>query len=118
MNDTAPTREQIAAEMAAAREAESAAADRARAAQALAEVTAKPGLWYRPVGDDEQEYVVGCDGRALGRMWRGADGTLLHGWTCAPFGATERLGPHRTARACAAALATACGVTPTHEMTT
>jgi hypothetical protein len=117
MNDTAPTREQIVAELAEAQAAVDDAAARMYAADALHEVTSLPGLRYAPATADLSSYVVGCDGQAIGRMWRGPEGHLLGGWTCAPFGATDRLGPYQTARAAAAALAQECGVTPTHEAT-
>ncbi len=116
MSQPAPSREQITAELEAARAAADEAAVRLHTAEAFHHVTSQPGLRYATIAPDSPEYVVGCDGRALGRMWRGPTGGLLHGWTCAPFGATDRLGPFNTARAAAAGLAKACHVTPTHEM--
>ncbi len=116
MTDPAPSRAQIAAELESARVAAEEAALRLHAAEAFHNVTSQPGLRYATVGPDSPEYVVGCDGQALGRMWRGPAGGLLHGWTCAPFGAIDRLGPFHTARAAAAGLAAACGVEPTHTM--
>ncbi len=114
MTDPTPSREQIAAELVAAQAAADEAAVRLHAAEAFHHITSQPGLRYATIAPDSPEYVVGCDGQALGRMWRGPTGGLLHGWTCAPFGANDRLGPFHTARAAAAALAAACHVAPTH----
>ena len=111
-----PTRDDIITELASAVDAADRADARLYAARALDEVTSLPGLRYAPTSPDQAVYVVGCDGQALGRMWRGPEGNLLHGWTCAPVGATDRLGPFKTARAAAAGLARACGTQPTHNL--
>ncbi len=103
-------------------ELEAAAADvdaadvRLRVAEAYEAVTAAPGLWYRPVDAAATVYVVGCNGAAIGMAW--PCGAPFGRWRSALFGpasvATERLGPFRTGRAAAAAIATAAGVRPEH----
>lgn len=72
-----------------------------------------PGLWYAALTPDESTYVVGCNGSVIGQLWRGPGGHLLRGWTAGPLNAPApgRIGPFHTARAAAAALASACGVT-------
>jgi hypothetical protein len=61
-------------------------------------------------------YAVACDGALIGLMWPGAEGHILGGWTCAPDTTAPRLGPFRTARVAAAALAERCNVRPQHTL--
>ena len=111
------SREQVVGELAAATEDAGRADARLRAARAVDDVTSHPGLRYARLDDAGSVYVVACDGVVLGRSWPGPGGTLLAGWTCAPLDDQgERLGPFRTGRAAAAALAAACGVTPRHVL--
>ncbi len=109
-------RDVIVGRLAAAITALDEASARAYAADAVEDVTSHPGLRYAPLSADEMTYVVACDGRVIGCLWRGAAGVLLGGWTCATLDQAGRLGPFHTSRAAAAALAAACGVTPRHEL--
>lgn len=87
------------------------AADKLYAADNLEWVTSHPtGLWYAPITPDESVYVVAVNGTAIGQIWRGEQQTVLHGWTYAAFGDSERHGPHRTARHAAAAMAQSLGI--------
>jgi hypothetical protein len=108
------TREAITAELVAAQAEVDQADARLYAADALDDVISTPGLRYASASADRSSYVVGCDGQPIGRLWPGAGRHVIGGWTAAPFGSTERLGPFHTARAAAAALAKACGVSPSH----
>ncbi len=106
----------IEAELAAAAAAVDAAEVRLQVAEAYEAVTARPGLWYRPVDAAGAVYVVGCNGVAIGMAWPGVAGQPVGGWRSARFGTAcverHRLGPFQTGRAAAAALAEACGVVP------
>lgn len=88
---------------------------RLTAAEALDWVTShQVGLWYAPVDATEALYVVACNGQVIGWISRGEGNHLLRGWTAAPFSAGDGppLGPFHTGRAAAAALARACGMSP------
>lgn len=102
------------AQLAAAADAFDQADAQLYSAEAVEWVTsAGPGLWYAALIPDESTYVVGCNGAVIGQIWRGPGGHLLGGWTAGPLHAAPagRLGPFHTARAAAAALAAASGVT-------
>ncbi len=102
-------RESILAELSAAVAAVEAVDARLQVAGAYEAVTARPGLWYRPVDAAATVYVVGCNGAAIGLAW--PNGRLFGRWEAARFGA-DRAGPFMTGRAAAAALAAECGLTP------
>lgn len=99
-------RDQIAEQTAAAEAADNALYE----AEALEQVTAMPGLWYRPDNLEWTRYVVGCNGRVIGYLWPSAPGKQLGGWTWATGLDNERGGPCHTGRAAAAALAKSLGV--------
>lgn len=109
-------REYIIDQLAAASVDVDRAAARMTAAEALADAVSLPGLRYEAADAAHSVYVVACDGRPIGFLWPGPDGRQLGGWTCAEQPDGERLGPYRTARAAAAALASAVGVSPTHTL--
>jgi hypothetical protein len=110
------TREAITTELVAALGDVDQADARLFAADALNDVTSRPGLRYAPTSAARSSYVVACDGHPIGQLWPGPGRHVIGGWTAAPFGSTERLGPFHTARAAAAALATACGLSPCHTL--
>jgi hypothetical protein len=110
------TREAITAELVTAQAEIDQAEARMFAAAALDEAISAPGLRYAPTSGDRSSYVVACDGQAIGQLWPGPGRHVIGGWTAAPFGNTDRLGPFHTARAAAAALAKACGVSPCHTL--
>jgi hypothetical protein len=110
------TREAITAELVAALGEADQADARLFAADALDGVTSMPGLRYAPTSGDRSSYVVACDGQPIGQLWPGPGRHVIGGWTAAPFGSTDRLGPFHTARAAAAALASECGVSPCHTL--
>jgi hypothetical protein len=96
--------EEIREQLAAAQAGAGAAETRLYAAEALAHVTAQPGLWYAPDSPDQTRYVVGCNGAVIGYLWPAHPGQVLTGWTAAQSERDDRLGPFPTARAAAAAL--------------
>lgn len=109
-----PSREDIIGEFLTALTEADAAEARLYSAEALDQVTSFPGLRYASMSADRSSYVVGCDGQAIGWLWPSAEKYVFGGWTAAPFGTSDRLGPFRTARAAAAGLAEACKVSPRH----